>query len=318
MPPCSGGTLVGHLASGSGSSSPGRSSSGSTDCSLDMTHASSLSASNCMTTYPSCRLPMHGAERVSHAALPTYPRGAVHTPTAPSPRPGWLPVIVVVGVLVVSNVMSNEVLPWGAYLSWNLAMTAVLLWIALRLDTNSLGELGLSRSGWRRGALVGGGVLAGITAVLLIGALLPATRGLFEDERVAGTSAWAMVYQVMVRIPFGTVVLEEVAFRGVLLGMLLRRTSRARAVAGSSVLFGLWHVLPSIGVEATNPVLADLFGGTGGAVAAVVLAVVGTALAGVALCILRFVGHSLLAPMLAHVATNSVGFVVAWFVIRAD
>ncbi|TVR22484.1 MAG: CPBP family intramembrane metalloprotease [Ilumatobacter sp.] len=225
--------------------------------------------------------------------------------------------IVVVAVLAVSNVMTNEVLPWAAYLPWNLVMTAVLLWIALRVDTTTPDQLGLERSGVRRGALVGGIVLLVISVVLLVAALLPATRALFEDERVAGTSVWAMLYQVLVRIPLGTVVLEEVAFRGVLLGMLLRRTSRAGAVMVSSVLFGLWHVLPAIGVEGTNPVLADLFGGTGGAVAAVVLAVVGTAIAGVALCIVRFVGHSLLAPMLAHVATNSVGFVVAWFVIRA-
>jgi uncharacterized protein len=221
-------------------------------------------------------------------------------------------------LLGVSNVMSNEVLPWGAYLPWNLAVTVALLWTALRLDRTSLDELGLARSGWRRGAVVGGIVLSGIAAVLLIGAMLPATRGLFDDQRVAGASTWTMVFQVMVRIPFGTVVLEEVAFRGVLLGMLLRRTSRRAAVAVSSVLFGFWHVLPSIGIEATNPLLADTFGGTAGAVAAVVLAVVGTAVAGVALCILRFIAHSLLAPMLTHVATNSVGFLVAWVVIRAS
>jgi uncharacterized protein len=241
----------------------------------------------------------------------------VYPPDAPPLRPGWLPVIAVVAVLAISNVMSNEVLPWGAYLPWNLSVTAVLLWIALRIDRTAPEELGLSRSGWRRGVLVGGSVLSGIAVVLLIGALLPATRGLFDDERVSGTSAWAMVYQVTVRIPFGTVVLEEVAFRGVLLGMLLRRTSRVAAVSVSSVLFGLWHVLPAVGVETTNPVLADMFGGTGGAVAVVVLAVLGTAIGGIALCIVRFIGRSLLAPMLTHVATNSIGFLVAWFVIRA-
>jgi hypothetical protein len=39
---------------------------------------------------------------------------------------------------------------------------------------------------------------------------------------------------------------EEIAFRGALLGLLLRRHRRATAVASSSLLFGLWHLLPTL------------------------------------------------------------------------
>jgi membrane protease YdiL (CAAX protease family) len=101
----------------------------------------------------------------------------------------------------------------------------------------------------------------------------------------------------------------------VLLGVFLRRTSPWRAAGWSSALFGLWHVLPSIGIESKNPVLEDLFGG-GAAWAAVVAAVVGTALAGMVFCFLRLRSGSLVAPVLLHIATNSLGFVVSWTYLR--
>lgn len=229
----------------------------------------------------------------------------------------YRPLVVVVLLLAVSNVMTNEVLPSWAYLPWNLAMTGVLLWLALVGDGTDRRDVGLDPATVRRGLAVGGAIFAVIAIGLVAGALLPATRDLFDDARVGDVSAWGMAYQVLLRIPFGTVVFEEVAFRGVLLGMLLRRTTTVRAVAWSSALFGLWHVLPAIGVEERNPVLGDVFTGTAGAVAAVVLAVIGTGLAGVVFCLVRLAGRNLVAPVLMHVATNSVVFLVAWFVIRS-
>lgn len=227
------------------------------------------------------------------------------------------PLAAAICLLAVSNVMTNEVLPSWAYLPWSLAMTAILLWLALGVDRVGPSRLGLGRDTWRRGTLVGVLVLTAIGIVLVVAALIPTTSELFEDRRVGEVSALGMAYQVFVRIPFGTVLLEEVAFRGVLLGMFLQRTTTGLAVLASSALFGLWHVLPSLDISEVNPVLADAFGGTGGAVAAVVLAVIGTALAGVVFCWLRLVSGSLVAPILTHVGTNSLGFLVAWFVIRS-
>jgi membrane protease YdiL (CAAX protease family) len=193
-------------------------------------------------------------------------------------------------------------------------MTAVLLAIA-RHDGCSWEELGLDRRHLRSGFAWGGGIFAAILGVYLVGLALPFTRELFEDERVGDVPFWGMAYQVLFRIPFGTVLLEEVAFRGVLLGVFLRRTTPWRAAAWSSLLFGFWHVLPSIGIESKNPVLEDLFGG-GAAWAAVVAAVVGTALAGMVFCFLRLRSGSLVAPVLLHIATNSLGFVVSWTYLR--
>src|SRR6266508_2931635 len=103
-----------------------------------------------------------------------------------------------------------------------------------------------------------------LVALLVVGAALPATRELFAHRRVDEHSVAALLYATLVRIPLGTALLEETLFRGVLLGLGLRRWPRRVAVAWSSALFGLWHVLPSGGLSGYNPVVADLLHGPAG------------------------------------------------------
>ena len=94
-----------------------------------------------------------------------------------------------------------------------------------------------------------------------------------------------------------------------------RRVTRRVAVAWSSALFGLWHVLPSGGLAGYNPVVADLLDGPAGRLAVTAAAVAATALAGVVLCWLRLRAGSLLAPVMLHVATNSLAYAAAWTVL---
>jgi membrane protease YdiL (CAAX protease family) len=85
----------------------------------------------------------------------------------------------------------------------------------------------------------------------------------------------------------------------------------------ASVWFGLWHVLPALHLSNLNPTLTGLLGrGTAGQVAGVVLGVVGTTLAGLWWCWVRYRSGSVLATMIAHVATNSVAYTIAFWVNR--
>ncbi|MBK9179137.1 MAG: CPBP family intramembrane metalloprotease [Acidimicrobiales bacterium] len=241
----------------------------------------------------------------------TGPRARTPGGTGP-----WWPLAATIALLAVSNVMTNRVLPGAVYVPWNLAVAAALLWLALGPGRLTPPEVGVdprdARSGVRWGLAAAGLVLA----VYLIGAALPATRGLFEDERIGERGAWEAAFQTLVRIPLGTVVMEEIAFRGVLLGLVARRSGLVRGVVWSSLLFGVWHVLPSIGIEDVNPVLRDVFGDSPvAAVLAVALAVVGTGLAGLVFVFLRLRSRSLLAPILLHTAVNSLAFATAWAVI---
>ena len=55
------------------------------------------------------------------------------------------------------------------------------------------------------------------------------------------------LWRVLVVIPLGTVLPEELAFRGLLLALLGRRYGVVAGILLSSGLFGLWHVVPSLG-----------------------------------------------------------------------
>jgi membrane protease YdiL (CAAX protease family) len=71
-------------------------------------------------------------------------------------------------------------------------------------------------------------------------------------------------------------------------------------------------VLPSLHLAGANPALGSLFGAAA-TVLVPLLAVAGSAVAGVWLCVWRYAGRGLLAPIMVHLATNSGGLVVAWW-----
>ena len=186
-----------------------------------------------------------------------------------------------------------------------------LVWFVRRFDEVSWDELGLARATVGRG-LRWGGALAGLTLGLFaVAFVLPATHDLFLDDRVQGWSFAETAYAALVRVPFGTVLLEEVAFRAVLPAVLMRRRSRGVAVCVSAALFGLWHVLPSMGIDSTNPVATDTVGALPEWVS-VLGAVVSTSVVGVWFWWLRHRTGSLLTPVALHWATNGLGYAFAY------
>ncbi len=225
-----------------------------------------------------------------------------------SRRPGAVPAVV--ALLAAHNVAVNELAPDAAYVPLNLTTTGVLLGIA-RADLGGLAPAGLARARLPAGARVGGRLGVLVTAGIAAAALAPPTRSWFEDERVAALGAAGLAFQVLVRIPLGTVVLEEVAFRGVLPALLERRIGPRGAVAASAALFGLWHVLPTLSALEMN----DLASGTGRRALLVGAAVVGTGLGGVALSWLRRRAGSLAAPALVHWAANGTATIAAAIVL---
>ena len=111
-------------------------------------------------------------------------------------------------------------------------------------------------------------------------------------------------------IPLGTVLPEEFAFRGLLLALLGRRYGVLAGTLLSSGLFGLWHVVASLGGGPANAAIVGVVGGgTAGTVARVIATVSFTTLGGVVLCWLRLRSGSLLAPILAHWTVNALGVI---------
>src|SRR4029450_97218 len=136
----------------------------------------------------------------------------------------------------------------------------------------------------------------------------PLRDALPQDDTALGRGAlWA----VLVVVPLGTVVPEELAFRGVLLALLGRRHDARTATLVSSALFGLWHVLASLGGGAANATIAGAVGGdAAGTTVRVVVTVLFTSLAGVVLCWLRLRSGSPLPPGLGPWTGNGVGGIV--------
>lgn len=208
--------------------------------------------------------------------------------------------------------MSNRVLPSWSYVPWNLTVAVALVLVARRAVTSQ--QMGFTE--WGRGTAWGGVLFVLTAGVLALGLTMPVFNEMYHDRRVgSGVVTW--LYQAFIRIPLGTAVLEETAFRAVLPALFAARWGVLRGCIAASLCFGVWHVLPALGLTEVNPVATRVFGtGVAGVAAAVVFAVVATAFAGLWWCWIRYRARSVLATMIAHVGSNSVAYTIAWLVTR--
>ena len=204
---------------------------------------------------------------------------------------------VLVAVLATWNLTRDPLVPGSYHLTANVLLTAVVLGVAGAGGLRAA-DLGLRRASLGSGFAYGG-VVVGVVLAGLVVAVLVAPRA-FRDDRV-DVSLGKMLFEVLVEIPLATVMFEEVAFRGVLLGLLRKRLPTWPAVVVSALLFGLWHV-DGVLHRHDGPGLAAAVAGT----------VLATTVAGLGFAWLRVRSDSLVAPMLAHWATNSLAFAVAW------
>lgn len=218
--------------------------------------------------------------------------------------------VLAIALLLTANLLNNRWRPqWYTGTCVTVSVTLVVLALA---DGTTWADLGLDMEALRSGLAWGAVLVAAVGAVFAIGLALPWTRTAFHDDRAGELSGREVAWRVLVRVPFGTVLLEEAAFRGVLLALVARDHGTAWAVAVSSALFGLWHVLPSMRLNEDNEAVGAVLGGGGaGRWRTVALSVVGTAAAGVLFCWLRLAA-GLLAPVALHWALNGLGYWLGW------
>ena len=204
-----------------------------------------------------------------------------------------------------NNLVAHR-LTGGEYTVVNGVATAALL-AGARASGLTWTELGLAPDLAPSGALRGAAFAAPVAAGYAAAVALPVVRPVLRDARVADLSAAAVAAEALVRIPVGTVLWEEVAFRGVLRSALRRLLPARAATAVGAALFGLWHVRPTLDAVTAN----DVPSGTGGRAEAVLLVCLGTAATGILFDRLRGASGSLLAPVLLHLAANSLGLLAA-------
>jgi membrane protease YdiL (CAAX protease family) len=198
--------------------------------------------------------------------------------------------------------------PWWVRL---LEGAALVAWA--RLDGLTWSQLGLGRDRLGAGCRWGLAVIGLVAGVYVVGVLLPLTRPAFQDVRYDLPLPEALRTAFVV-IPFGTVALEELAFRSVLWGMFARHQRPWQVLVSTSVLFGFWHVLPSLHVGSSNRGVSDAVGGAGN-VAVVAGIVAFTTVGGLVFGELRRRSGSVVASACAHWATNALGVLfglLAW------
>ncbi len=174
----------------------------------------------------------------------------------------------------------------------------------------------LALSDWLTGLAWGAGCVLVISLAMAAGVAIPRLHPLFADERVVGASGVQVAHKSLVEVPLGTVALEEVVFRSVLLGLLTASYGTAWGVAGSAFLFGLWHVLPALEMHDSHSLTSQLGSGWRGKVTTVLGTILATGSAGVLFAMLVVWSGSVLAPMGLHWAMNSTGSIAAWLVGR--
>ena len=241
------------------------------------------------------------------------PRNWLKKPPRPHKAHLWH-VAAIIAIASYANIISNLVLDDAWHIPFQLGILAVVVLIARRAGT-TWSSIGMRRDRIRRGLTVGGAVIGVITVGFVIAIIaagfFPQLRPMFENETVLDNSVGWVLFQAFIRIPIATAFYEEVLFRGVIFGMFARRYSPLAAAAFASLLFGLWHIAPTLaGPE--NP-LMDPEGVL--QLAGAVVGIVGsTMFAGLIFLWVRLYANSVYAPVLAHIGTNSIGMLAALFV----
>ena len=223
-----------------------------------------------------------------------------------------LDLVGMLALLVAVNVLTIVVLDgWASSLLQVVAAGGAVAIAFLR--GYSADDLALSSRTFGAGVRLGAISAAIIAAGVALIAIMPFSRGFLDDDRFADIAGSEIVYQVGLRIPFITALAEELLFRAVLLAILLQLLSVRWAVVAAAVVFGLWHVLTTIGDLDGNEATESLNAiAQAGSVAGVVVA---TGVGGLLFGWLRVRSGSIVAPWFAHIAFNAGTFVAGVIVV---
>ena len=211
----------------------------------------------------------------------------------------FLPIFI---AALVGEIIVTEVFGLNRYIAVPLLYIALyFLYRYAELKPEDLGAKKVSKK-----ALIWSTAIIGLILVF-IGAVYLLAPDTLLDERYNQSLSAALVSALFI-LPLTTVLLEEFAFRGVLLGYLLKTCSRTQALLTSSIIFGLWHVISSSYVQTNSFLFIDRppqF-----LVSFVIVLVTGAA--GYIFSILRLKTGSIIVPIAAHWALNGLGIFFAW------
>jgi len=220
--------------------------------------------------------------------------------------PLFLQVFAAVGVLLYGIVLVRFIpqrYAWPFNIATSVATIALCLWLGLSLDS-----IGLSVDTLLRGFIIGLITSSLIISAVYLVAQIPLLNRFFTDTPFARMSRRRLGTEVAMRIPLSTALLEEVLFRGVLLGLFLQFHDTVVALLLMSICFGLWHIAGEVRRLETQHTARPLLRTANGQQWATIVGIVAaTGAAGFVFGVLRIWSGSLLAPWLVHWAINASG-----------
>ena len=211
--------------------------------------------------------------------------------------------MVLATLLGVYNVLRSWVVPDDAHFVLNVGvgLTVIAAAGAIGLDHRDVGL------GWEHladGLRVGALAFACVALIVAI-AVSPLSPLTVTDDRV-DISSGELLLRAAIVIPVGTVLFEELLFRGVLHNLLRSQLDLMHATVIGAAFFGAWHLAP-VWFRYTDAGIFDPE-----RLAALAGTFVATFTAGLGFLWLRHRAQHLAAPILAHTATNSATLVLVW------
>jgi len=211
----------------------------------------------------------------------------------------------VILILLYGTVLARLV-PKKYHLFLNISISGVAIIIGLAFGM-TWANMGLDIAHILPGFFVAVAATIVITVATLLIATVPFLRRYFLGENLANASGKLIAFETAIRIPFGTALVEEILFRGVLLGILLLHNSTIVALGIAALIFGLWHIFPTITSIENNASINKALKNSHHKYGSIFGVIIVTSIAGILFGWLRIISGSILAPWLVHWSINASG-----------
>ncbi|MEO0096449.1 MAG: type II CAAX endopeptidase family protein [candidate division WOR-3 bacterium] len=196
------------------------------------------------------------------------------------------------------------------YVVVNLAILIILFFIAKKFLNLNLNELGYETK------YIGSGIATGLIATLVIIGifillllLLPKTGIKIKPPVIELGSLTELLYRVLIRIPAGTAFFEENLFRGICYGYLIKRFTPKKTIFFTSLLFGIWHIVPALKVVTANFQMGlNLYG-----ILFWCAGILGAFFAGVFFALMRYYSKNIVGCILSHSLINDLSLFIIYY-----
>jgi CAAX protease family protein len=213
---------------------------------------------------------------------------------------GWRVAVIATILVVFGNAVGIAGGPNVVTVSWaaiaQSAGTVLIVIVASRWCGLTWAEAGIGRTNLLRSSLIGAGIGLGLAAVVLLALEAGAHLGTpITYQPLRGASISAVLTHALVGLPLQTAIPEELAFRGLVLGLLMRKLTPMRAALVTSAIFVAWHLVVQVQTLAVTNFTSPWQIGP-----AMGLAFAGLFAGGAIFALLRWRTHNLAAAVVAH------------------